>query len=134
MGRRGRFGGAVLLGVTSLALGCGGEDKPAEPKQDARNPSVQKRVEARVRRDTEKRIEQETGAYVDPESAVGPARSDCIPETDTKLSCVVEGFANQGFEDGDTAEGDFEWRWEVIVDSDTGRFQARPVDMRSPGG
>ena len=130
-----RFAGTAAV-VVMAASGCGGEDssEKKKPQQDARSPAVQKRVQAQIKRETEKRIESETGAYVDPE--LQDTTSECIPESDTKLSCTVEGFAQAGF--GDTAdpdaEGEFAWEWSVIVDPATGRFKAKPTETPLPGG
>lgn len=122
---------ALVLAVGLVACGGGGEKKEP-PKRDARNPQIQKQVSKKVKKETEQRIEDATGAYADPE--LEPTNVDCIPESDTKLSCVVDGYANQGFGDEDTASGSFQWRWEVVVDPDTGRFQARPVEQGLPQG
>lgn len=82
----------MACAVAALIAGCGsGGENPAAPEKpvtNARSATVQREVARQVQRRTERQIEDATGSFVDPE--LEPTKTDCIPESDTKLSCVVE--------------------------------------------
>lgn len=115
-----------------LLVGCGGSGKTDAPDRSARSPEIQRQVARDVEKKSEERLEETTGSYTDPE--LQKTKTDCIPESDSKLSCLVEGSAQAGFEDDadPTATGPFQFRWEVIVDSASGRWQARVADVSPP--
>jgi hypothetical protein len=125
---------AVIAPFIAAGCGGGGSGTTSVAAKNARDPKVQRAVQHSVVRETEKRIEQETGAFVDP-GFTGPTRASCIPKTDTELSCIVKGNARAGFGDSadPSADGPFQYEWEVIVDPATGRFQAKPTFARNPG-
>jgi hypothetical protein len=127
--------GMVVAVAAMCALGmsaCGGDEKaggngsnsggsqaPAVQKKDAHDAAIQKEVAREIKKEVDSNVQDESGNYFE-------GTVDCIPESDTKLSCQVEGFIEKGFgEDADPdATGEWSQQWEAIVDPDTGRFQA----------
>lgn len=91
----------VACAVVALIAGCGGSKKA-----DAHDPDVQKAVESKIR---------ETVNL----NALGQGTPikflivQCIPESDTKVSCIVSGSVQ-----GQPVSAN----WEGIIDPDTGRF------------
>lgn len=123
----------VTVVVAALALAACGEgsgdsdEASAATQPNARDAAVQKEIAGAVKREARRVIEAETGGFVDPE--LQPTTVECLPESDTKLSCIADGYVRAGFGDAADpyAEGPFTQRWEVIVDPDTGRYQLRQV-------
>lgn len=121
---------ALVAGAT-LALAACSQDPIASKdskSNTARDPQIQRQVEAAVARDTENQITSATGAYVDPDLG-DKTTAECIPESTSKLSCTVQGSTQPGFGDNAVAAaaGPFSVEWEVLIDPDTGRFKAKPL-------
>ncbi|MEJ7787676.1 MAG: zinc ribbon domain-containing protein [Solirubrobacteraceae bacterium] len=132
------LGFVIALATAGIVLAPGegdgsSADGGARAAKGARDQGVQTEVEGSLVRDTEQRIEQLTGAYVDPEGLGDKTTADCIPESDTRLSCTVSGSTEAGFGDAATPEaaGPFTWEWKVIVDPATGRFKSMPGEQQT---
>lgn len=94
---------AFVAVAVSLLAGCGGE---GSEKVSARSPEVQGAVEDEIKQ-TVRLNSLATGTQV----AFLVVR--CIPESDTKLSCIVSASI-----DGQQVQVP----WEGIIDPDSGRF------------
>ena len=94
---------AVLLVMVCLVAGCGGDGNDKTSAQDA---DVQEAVESKIRETVNlNALAQGTRA----ENLV----VQCIPESDTKVSCIVSAFIG-----GQSVQVP----WEGIIDPETGRF------------
>ena len=94
---------ALLIVVLASLLGCGGSGPDTVSARDA---------------ETQKAVEDKINQTVNL-NALGNGTSirflgvQCIPESDTKLSCIVNGSV-----EGQTVSA----TWEGIIDPETGRF------------
>jgi hypothetical protein len=93
----------VVAFVVAVLAGCGGG---GSQRVNAHNTGVQRAVESKIKETINLKALGEG-------TSVQYLTAQCIPESDSKLSCIVSGLV-----EGQSMSA----TWEGIVDPETGRF------------